>query len=274
MQIAQLVYIHPSYPHEAKMKRIPPADVKVAHDPWVRRFHPNNDASIRLACFPHAGGSASYYFNVSRALASDCDVLSIQYPGRQDRRFETPLESVTKLADGAAAAIALWNDRPLLLFGHSLGATLAYEVAQRLRDSSDIRTIFVSGRRAPSHHRTNEFVHRQSEQRLLETLRQMNGTAPLLLQDPEMVSALLPALRSDYRAAETYRDPKHPPLDVPIVTLNGSQDPEVTAEEIEAWQTHSTLPVEHHWFDGGHFYLNDHANEVIDLIYANVRAIN
>lgn len=254
------------------MKTPPSADQHVQRNSWIRRFHPNDRADIRVVCFPHAGGSASYYFPVSRALSVDCDVLSIQYPGRQDRRSEAPLNSIAKLADGAAAAVSLWTDQPLLLFGHSLGATLAYEVAQRLRSSADIRMVFASGRRAPSRQRANQLVHQQSEQRLLETLHQMNGTAPLLLQDPEMVSALLPALRSDYRAAETYRDPKYPPLDVPIMTLNGRQDPEVTVDEIEAWQAHSTLPVQHHWFEGGHFYLNDHAHEVTDLIRTTARA--
>src|SRR5262245_13700739 len=99
---------------------------------WVRRFHPADGAATQLLCLSHAGGSASYFFPVSRALSPEIDVLAGQYPGRQDRLREPCLLSVDELADQLVAAIKPLTSRPITIFGHSLGATLGFEVARRL----------------------------------------------------------------------------------------------------------------------------------------------
>ena len=92
-------------------------------DLWVRRFHPSDSAATQLLCLSHAGGSASYFFGVSKALSPEIDVLAVQYPGRQDRLREPCLRSVHELADQLVAAIEPLTGRPITLFGHSLGAT-------------------------------------------------------------------------------------------------------------------------------------------------------
>src|SRR5262245_11016329 len=93
-------------------------------DSWVRRFHNATDARAQLVCFPHAGGSASYFHPLSAALSPEFDVRVMQYPGRQDRRREPLIESVDALADHAFAALIPVVDRPVALFGHSMGAQL------------------------------------------------------------------------------------------------------------------------------------------------------
>lgn len=93
-------------------------------DLWVRRYHPAPDAPTRLLCLPHAGGSASYYFPASRTLSPRIEVLAVQYPGRQDRRTEPCVESIDELADKVVDTVKGWTDRPLAVFGHSMGATL------------------------------------------------------------------------------------------------------------------------------------------------------
>ncbi|GAA3291311.1 hypothetical protein GCM10020295_07820 [Streptomyces cinereospinus] len=99
---------------------------------WIRRFHPAPQAAAQLVCLAHAGGAASYFFPVSKALSPAVDVLAVQYPGRQERRRETPFENAELLADAVAEQLADVTGRPLALFGHSLGATVAFEVARRL----------------------------------------------------------------------------------------------------------------------------------------------
>jgi surfactin synthase thioesterase subunit len=235
--------------------------------PWIRRFHPADDAKARLVCFPHAGGSASYYFPVSRALSPGCDVLAVQYPGRQDRRSEACVDDVHRLADLAAEELRGWADRPLLLFGHSLGASLGYEVALRLEASGvELLGLFASGRRAPSRWR-DERVHLLPEARLVETLTKMSGTDAAILGDPELLRAVLPAIRGDYKAAETYRClPDAPKMASPIRVLIGDDDPEVTLDEAESWAGHTAAGYELTVFAGGHFYLNEHAPAVIAAI--------
>src|SRR4051812_25453397 len=99
---------------------------------WLRRFHPVSDPPIRLACLPHAGGSASFFLPVSKTFFPHCEVLAVQYPGRQDRRHEKCIDNVSELADLVAEQLLGLTDRPLAIFGHSMGATVAFEVALRL----------------------------------------------------------------------------------------------------------------------------------------------
>lgn len=111
---------------------------------WIRRFHPGSAAPVRLVCFPHAGGSASYYFPVSKALSSVADVQVLQYPGRQDRRTTPFVEDMDELADAVTAVLRDQLDLPLVLFGHSMGATLAFEVAARLeREGVELSAMFA-----------------------------------------------------------------------------------------------------------------------------------
>src|SRR5215203_6385281 len=100
---------------------------------WARCFHPAPDAPAQLVCFPHAGGSASFYFPVSAQLSPTAEVFALQYPGRQDRRKESSPDDLATLADQVYEALRpRLKDRPTTFFGHSMGATLAFEVARRL----------------------------------------------------------------------------------------------------------------------------------------------
>lgn len=120
-------------------------------DLWVRRYHPAPEARHRLFCLPYAGGSASYFLPVARALSPHVDVLAVQYPGRQDRRHEPCVESVEELADLLVDIVKPWADRPLSLFGHSMGASVAFELALRLEALGIVpHSLFASGRRAPA----------------------------------------------------------------------------------------------------------------------------
>ncbi|RMI36271.1 thioesterase II family protein [Streptomyces triticirhizae] len=233
---------------------------------WTQRFHPRPDAPVRLACLPHAGGAASYFHPVSAALAPDIDVLAIQYPGRQNRRTEPPLTTIEDLADGVAAAIQPFTDRPLALFGHSLGALVAYETARRLTQAgTPPLTLIASGRRAPSRHR-EENVHQRSDDGILAEIRSLGGTDARLLDDPEIQAMVLPAVRADYQAVETYRHPEGPTLTSPVLALVGDNDHLATLDEVRDWKRHTTGAFDLTTYPGGHFYLNDHAPAVIAAI--------
>jgi surfactin synthase thioesterase subunit len=233
---------------------------------WIRRFHPAPEASARLVCFAHAGGSASYFFPVSRALSPGLDVLAVQYPGRQDRRTEPAFEDVGPLADALVDEVAVWADRPLAFFGHSLGATVAFEVARRLEErGTTLLSLFVSGRRAPSRHKA-QWVHKGNDDELIKEIIALEGTDAAMLKDPELVRMILPAFRSDYKAAETYQYEPGPKLTCPVVALVGDNDPQVTVPEAESWLDHTSAGFELHVYPGGHFYLNQHVGQVLELI--------
>lgn len=237
---------------------------------WVRRFHPAPHPRARVVCFPHAGGSASYFFPVSRALAPSIEVICLQYPGRQDRRTEPCLDSVAAFADHATAALAAWTDLPLLFFGHSLGASIAFETARRLRAAGTrVHGLVASGRRGPTALR-DERVHERTDDGLLAELRRLSGTSSAVLGDREMMRMILSALRADYRAAETYRYSPGEILDCPITALVGDDDPKVTVEEARDWAAHTTGEFDLVVLPGGHFFLQDHQQAVLDLITTRV----
>jgi surfactin synthase thioesterase subunit len=234
---------------------------------WVRRYHPAPEARVRLVCLPHAGGSATFFFPVAKALAPEVEVLAVQYPGRQDRRHETVLESVPELVERILAALRHLDDRPLALFGHSMGATLAYELALRLPSAGlpAPTHLFASGRRAPSRYR-DERVHEGSDERLVAELRFLSGTSADMLADPEVLGMILPAIRGDYRAVETYRHDPGRRLDCPITILTGDEDPKVSLDEAAAWAGHTIGPSDLRVLPGGHFFLVDRAADVLGIL--------
>nr|AXL05932.1 thioesterase [uncultured bacterium] len=218
-------------------------------------------------CLPHAGGSASFFFPVSKALTPAVEVLAVQYPGRQDRRHEANIADLPELADRIFAALRGLDDRPMALFGHSMGAVLAYEIALRARDAglpSPVR-LFASGRRAPSRHR-DERVHLEPDARIVAELRMLSGTNAAMLADPEVLDMIMPAVRSDYRAVETYRHEPGRTLDCPVTVLTGDSDPRVSPDEAEAWTEHTTGPTEVEVLPGGHFFLVEHSARVVRLV--------
>lgn len=235
-------------------------------DLWLRRFTPAPQAGPLLVCLPHAGGSATYYFRTARALASSMDVLAVQYPGRQDRRSEPCIDNIDGLADAVSAAVSAVADRPLILFGHSMGATIGYEVTARLEDEGTTPlALFASGRRAPSCVRS-ENVHRRDDAGIVAELRRLQGTGSSILGDDEIVQMILPAVRADYRAVESYRPKPRQPLATDIVALTGDVDPQVSAEEAAAWEKHTTGQFTLRTFSGGHFFLDRHADAILDEI--------
>jgi surfactin synthase thioesterase subunit len=245
---------------------------------WCRRYRPAKDATARLVCLPHAGGSAPYFRPVAMALNPTIDVVAVQYPGRQDRRSETPIGDMMQLADRLYGVLRREPELPLTLFGHSMGAILGFELARRFEADSQADAaasattaplhLFVSGRRAPSTHR-DEAVHLRDDEGILAELRRMDGTASIILNDEEMLRAALPALRADYRATETYHCPPDTAVGYPITALTGDDDPKTTIDEAKAWSRHTTGAFSLQVYPGGHFYLADNVAKVNAMLTAH-----
>jgi surfactin synthase thioesterase subunit len=240
---------------------------------WIRRFVPARDAPSRLVCLPHAGGSASYYLPVAKSLSPRADVIAIQYPGRQDRRGEPAVESIPEMADLLADMLRPLTNRPITLFGHSMGASLGFELARRLEDSGvEPTALFASGRRAPSRVR-DERTHLLDDAGLIAEVKTLAGAGSQLLDDEDILKMVLPSIRSDYRAAETYRWTPGPKLACPIFTFVGDCDPKVDLDEARAWGEHTEGKFEFRVFPGGHFYIDTHAPAVIAALAEHIDGI-
>ncbi|MGW7103664.1 thioesterase II family protein [Streptomyces sp. NPDC054838] len=241
---------------------------------WLRRFDagpPAPDAPVLLV-LPHAGGNAAYYRPFSPALSAHAEVLIAQYPGRQERLGEPVPEHIGALVDGVAQALRPWRERPLTVFGHSMGALVGYELTRRLeRCGTGPRGLVLSGRRSALLHREEE-VHLQGDDALIGTLTALAGTDARLLADPAFRELILPALRGDYKAVAAYRHEPGPPLRTPVSVLTGESDPRVSVAEAMAWRELTEGAFTFRSFPGGHFYLNDRREAVIRALVADLAA--
>ncbi|MBG0856964.1 thioesterase [Streptomyces spinoverrucosus] len=240
---------------------------------WLRRFAPSAaeqraaDDAPQLICFPHAGGAASAYLPLARALGPTLDVLAAQYPGRQDRRRERPVEDLTRLADALTEQVRRTATGPYALFGHSMGAVLAYEVARRLADhrSAGPVALILSGRGAPGPvpHPHDRLA---TDEEILRAVRRLGSSAGAVLDDPELRELAMPALRADYAALGSYVWTPGPQLTVPVTVLVGDSDPVVDVAQAEAWSHFTTASTRTLVFAGGHFFLDQHLPQVAEAV--------
>lgn len=232
---------------------------------WVRRFRAAPEAAVQLVCLPHAGGAAGYYRPLALTLFPAVEVLAVQYPGRQDRAGEPCVGDFAELIERTAAAVRPELDRPVALFGHSMGATLAFEVAKRLAaDGVAPLVLFASGRRAPGTP-DPETWHTATDDELIAGLVALDGTEEELLSNEDMRELFLPPLRGDYQALTTYRF-DGAGLACPIVCLTGDNDDRLPVDEAPAWAGHTTGRFDQHVFPGGHFYLTSQWDGVAQVI--------
>ncbi|WP_225726910.1 MULTISPECIES: thioesterase II family protein [unclassified Nocardia] len=234
-----------------------------ATDPSLFRvYRPQPAARLRLVFFPHAGGSASFYRGWAEYLPESVELAIAMYPGREDRLFDSHPDTLEELAAGFACALP--QGIPLVLYGHSMGAAVAYEVARRAAHRPE--QLIVSGQPAPNRQRPND-VHLRDDAGLVDELRGLGG-ATTLLDHPEIRELMLPMIRSDYRLIETYRPNSPAPLDIPVVAVIGDADPEVDADEAGAWRDHTVSGFELHTVPGGHFQIVERADAFIGWLSA------
>ena len=232
---------------------------------WLTCFEPNPQSSLRLFCFPYAGGSATVFRTWSKSLPAAVEVWAMQPPGRGSRLKEPPIASLPSLVDSLAAAIRILQDKPFAFFGHSLGALVSFELAHRLRDENRAGPVhlFASGHRAPGIPETEPILHNLPEPEFIDQLRKLNGTPHEVLEHPELMELLTPALRADFEMNETYAFSTRPPLACPITALGGLQDREVAREHLEPWRDYTTGRFSLRMLPGDHFFL--HSSEAVLL---------
>jgi medium-chain acyl-[acyl-carrier-protein] hydrolase len=242
---------------------------------WLRRLRPNPQAQLRLFCFHFAGGSASVYRTWPAALANrrpDIEVCAVQLPGRENRLKEQPFTQIEPLVTTLLNVLHADLDRPFALFGHSMGAIVAYEVAQALarHRAAPPNHLFVSARRAPSEPERYAPLHQEpTEDALLRAIQQRYGNLPeLLLQDAELKAIYAPLLRADFTLVERYQPSSLAPLACPLTVFGGIADPIATAAELAAWRTLTQSQFAIHLLPGGHFYLQEQSGPLLDRIAA------
>ncbi len=242
----------------------------LATSPWLRVPRPVPTPRVRLVCFPHAGGAASAFGTWANRLPGDIEVAAVQYPGRQDRIDDPCAQNMEEIVEAVADALRPADGAPLALFGHSMGAAVAHEVAREVeRAGREVAHLFVSGRPAPGL-RDGGSVHEGGDDALLADVRRLSGD---VLADPALRELVLPSLRADYRLIESYAPSGDVTIDAPITACIGEDDAEVTRPEAMAWGDHTRGAFRLETFRGDHFYLVPEEAELLDTVAAAVAPV-
>jgi medium-chain acyl-[acyl-carrier-protein] hydrolase len=229
---------------------------------WFAGRVPSANATCRLFCFPYAGLGASAFRTWIGRLPPTIDVCPVQLPGRETRQGEPPRTRLMPLSDEAAAAILPFTDVPYALFGHSLGAILAFEVARLLEPATPPVRLFVSARRAPHLPDRLPLLHRLAEPAFL---------AEVQLECADLMSLLAPRLRADIEALETWTYVAGDTLSCPISAFGGLRDHTIRPEEIGAWRDHTNGAFTMRLIDDGHLYLQSAASVLLPAIAKDLK---
>ncbi|MEV6684118.1 alpha/beta fold hydrolase [Streptomyces sp. NPDC051130] len=222
---------------------------------WTECSEPRPFAAQRLVCFPHAGGS-SYFFRNWRKGLPETEVHAVCYPGRAHRFEEPPATDLVDMAGEIAASLRPLMDRPTALFGHSMGAVVAYETARILEAGGDrLVHLFVSGARPAHLVRQEARAAALDDESVIATLMELGGTDAELLDSQMFRSLVLPYVKADFHMLGAYVHRPGPPLHCPITALVGDADGRVTPEQAEGWGEHTDGGFRKQVVSGDHFYL-------------------
>ncbi len=243
--------------------------------PWLAYYKPNYRATLRLFCFPYAGGSALVFNKWQESLSPFVEVCPVQLPGRGNRLDVPPFTDMDSLVEAAGAALLPYLDMPFAFFGHSMGASISFELARLLRREGRRLPLhlYISGRRAPHIIDNDPPLHHLPEAELLDELRQLNGTPKEVLEHPELMQMMLPLLRADFSVAETYMCKNEPPLNMPITVFGGLADKDIEREDLEAWREYSTASFKLRMLEGDHFFLNTSQSMLLRLLSSELTSL-
>jgi medium-chain acyl-[acyl-carrier-protein] hydrolase len=229
---------------------------------------------MRLVCFPPAGAGASWYAGWAGALPAA--VVPVQLPGRENRLAEPAIARLDRLVERLASELRDVVHPPYALFGHSMGALVAWRLAVHFaaQGMPGPERLYVSAQRAPQLPGRRRPLHALPDAELLRGIRKLGGTPPEVLEQPELVRLLLPALRADFAIAEGFVDGSAPALHCPIVAFGGRDDPEVTRKELLAWCERTRGPFRLVVLAGDHFAPRRDPRPLLTELASELRAVS
>jgi len=212
---------------------------------------------LRLFCLPHAGGSASQFRAWRRWLPAGVDVTPVELPGHGARLPEPLIREWEPLVADLHRVVAERIDGPFALFGHSLGALLAFEIARTLerRRGLSPALLIAAGRNGPAAPLSHSPIHDLPDGPFLDALRRLGGIPDGVSRSAELMEIFMPGLRADMRLAERYTRAPGAPLSCPVLAFAGRQDVMTDPAGVLAWARETRGGCEVVAVDGGHFFL-------------------
>jgi medium-chain acyl-[acyl-carrier-protein] hydrolase len=227
---------------------------------WLYCPKPNSQAQLRLFCFPCAGGLASAYSGWATRLPAEVEVCAVQLPGRGRRLKESSFTRISPLIQALAPILLPYLDIPFVFLGHSMGATLGFEIARQLRRQGEPQPVhlFVCSCPAPQVPLTGQPIYQLPEAAFISELRHRYNAIPeAIANDAELMQLFLPSLRADFAMIDTYTHTDEAPLDCSITVLGGLQDDTISRSNLANWQDQTCKTFTLQMFTGDHFFIHD-----------------
>ena len=242
---------------------------------WLVCPQPRPDASIRLICFPYAGGGASAFIDWAYLLPDSIELQIVQLPGREERLREPLITDMKELVEQLTNELLPITDQLFAFFGHSMGAMVCFEVACRLRavGAPLPKHLFLSARAAP-HLQEKSELRLLEDKDFIERLHELYGAVPDAIRgSAELREVFLPILRADVELLETHECVGVEPLDCPISVFGGDQDPAVTAGMLAGWEALTSAQFCQREFGGEHFYLHMEFEAAISAVIGTLTSL-
>jgi surfactin synthase thioesterase subunit len=232
----------------------------------VRCRLPRPHARVRLVCFPHSGGGLSSFAGWESLFGPHVEIWRVLLPGRGSRGDEPPAREWDPLVAELAAAVQVSVPRPYALFGHSIGATIAFEVA-RVLGARGMPPLHLAVSARPAPHIPNRLVVPANDDDLLRQVDEVyQGVPEQVRAAPDLLRYFLHLIRADLELSVRHEYRPGPPLGVPMTAFGGDSDPTVTPADLRAWERHTTEGCPVHVLPGGHFYLAKADRDVADIL--------
>ncbi len=215
-----------------------------------------------MICFPYAGGGASAYYRWDKSLEQVCRICPVQLPGREERMGEPAYARVEEAADHIAAILGRYSN-PMVLFGHSMGTKLAYEVERRLEDRGKSAKLMIMSGCLPPHRPDLNPLADLPDDEFAEALAAFHGISEGILNNKELLKFFMPTLRADFTMSESYRCNDRRQLKAVLRVMGGKEDTEAPEEGLKEWKEYSSQEFAYQMFEGSHFYIKEREPEVL-----------
>lgn len=231
---------------------------------WLHGYCP--DVKARLVCFPHAGAGASSFIRWKSLFPPEINVLTVQLPGRENVANTAPITSMNVAVNSLLPQILTISDRPFALYGHSMGALLAFEIARSLHNLGvPPCRLFISGRRAPHRHNGRDFLHKLPDEELINVLEEM-ASYTVSYKMAKMRSYALRVVRADLELCGNYAYQAADKLTCPISAFSSDGDQFVSTDDVMAWADETNADFDLTAFTGDHFFNQQHRAQIAEII--------
>ncbi|MEW6994401.1 thioesterase II family protein [Colwelliaceae bacterium MEBiC 14330] len=228
----------------------------------------NINADLKIICFPYAGGNSSTYISWSEKLPSNVELVIIQAPGRGTRLGETAHSNMDCLINELIKVAPDILDRPYILFGHSLGSRIAFELMDKLKQLNyPLPLHFIASASSGPHKKlTKKSIYHLSDKEFIVELEKLNGTPQAVLKDKELMKLFMPLLRADFEIADNYNYTGNTIFNCPISVLGGEDDMNISHANLNSWGEFFTMNANIYLLPGNHFFIDSHKEMVIEKV--------